>query len=226
MLRLVSLFLCSIALMLFGFDRSARAANQGGWQPCLTEYQLTQTVISLSADYNEGQTAQQLLREKAKQSSACRHRIIVAVMKAMDKPNLDISRDQGSNNLWREGAILLGDLKAVESLDLLLSHINMTNGDFSTTMSHQPALAGIVQMGSPAIPKLKVLLRNGDSHTRYYTVYCLYQISGRSARRALEQALPTETDRCVKRLLIVSLKAMKGIKPEPGEWAAAVFCSS
>ena len=37
-------------------------------------------------------------------------------MKAMDKPNLDISRDQASFYLWSEGAVLLGDLKAIESL--------------------------------------------------------------------------------------------------------------
>ena len=218
--------LCLTALMLFGFDKSASGANQKGWQPCLTEDQLAQAVISLSSNYNEAQIAQQLLRKKAKESSTCRQRIIVAVMKAMDKPNLDISRDQASFYLWSEGAVLLGDLKAIESLDLLLSHIKMTTSEFSVTMSQQPALAGIVRMGPLAIPKLKLLLRNDDSQTRYYTVYCLYEIGGSSARRLLQQALPKESDRCVKRAIVVSLKEMRGIRPEPDEWASAVFCSS
>ena len=163
---------------------------------------------------------------KQSESSECRQQIIAAVMTAMDKSNLDISRNQASADLWREGAILLGDLKAVQSLDLLLSHIKMTTSEFSMTMRHQPALDGIVRMGSLAIPKLTLLFRSDDSQTRYYIVYCLYQIGGSSARQILQQALPKESDRCVKRVIIVSLKEMRGIKPEPGEWASAVFCSS
>jgi hypothetical protein len=30
----------------------------------------------------------------------------------------------------------------------------------------------------------------------------------------------------VRRVIIVSLKEMRGIRPEPSEWASAVFCSS
>jgi hypothetical protein len=93
------------------------------------------------------------------------------------------------------------------------------------TMSQQPALEGIVRMGPLAIPKLKLLLRNDDSLTRYYTVYCLYEIGGSSARRILQQALPMESDRCIKQFIIVSVKEMRGIKAEPGEWYSAVFCS-
>ena len=226
MLRLFVFVLCLTAPLLFGFDRSAGGANQKGLQPCLTDDQLAKAVISLSSNYNEAQVAQLLLREKARESSACRQQIIAAIMTAMDKPNLDISRDQASDDLWREGAVLLGDLKAVESLDLLLSHMKMANANFSTTMSHQPALEGIIRMGPLAIPGLKSLLRNGDRHIRYYSVYCLYQIRGMSARRALEEALPRESDVCVRRAMIVSLKEMRGIKPEPGEWHSAVFCSS
>ena len=224
--RLFVFLFCLIALMLCGFDWSASGVNQKGLRSCLTDDQLAKAVISLSSNYNEAQVAQQLLRENARESSACRRQIIAAVMTAMNQPNLDISRNQASADLWREGAILLGDLKAVQSLDLLLSHIKMTTSEFSLTMRHQPALGGIVRMGPLAIPKLKLLLRNDDSQTRYYTVYCLYQIGGSSARRILQQALPMESDQCVRRIIIVSLKEMRGIKPEPGEWAAAVFCSS
>lgn len=226
MLRLFVFLLCLLALMLLEFDKSASGANQKAFGPCLTDDQLAKAVVSLSSNYNEAQVAQQLLREKSSESSICRQSIIAAVMKAMDKPNLDISRDQAGADLWREGAVLLGDLKAVESLDFLLSHIKMTDGEFSLTMRHQPALAGIVRMGPLAIPKLKPLLRNDDCQTRYYAVYCLYQIGGSSPRRALQQALPIESDRCVKRFIVVSLKEMRGIKPEPGEWTSAVFCSS
>jgi len=226
MLRLFVFLLCLTAPMLFGFDKSASGPNGKWLRPCFADDQLAKAVIALSSNYNEAQDAQLLLRKKARESSECRQQIITAVIKAMDKPNLDISRNQAEADLWREGAILLGDLKAVQSVDLLLSHMKMTTGEFSMTMSQQPALEGIIRMGPLAIPKLKLLLRNDDSQTRYYTVYCLFEIGGSSARRLLQQALPKEPDRCVKRVITVSLKEMRGIKPESGEWASAVFCSS
>jgi len=225
-MRLFVFLLCSIVLMLFGRDGSTSGTTQKGFQACLSDDQLARRIISLSSNYNEAQDTQQLLREKARESSACRHRIIAAVMAAMDKPNLDISRDQASYYLWSEGAVLLGDLKAVESLDFLLSHITMSDGEFSTTLRHQPALEGIIRMGALAIPKLTLLLRSDDCETRYYAARCLFHIGGRSARQTLQQALRTETDRCVKRFIVVSLKLMRGIRPKPGEEYSTVFCSS
>ena len=227
-MRQLVFLLCFAIVTLSGIDSSGSATKQGTTvlARCLTDDQLAKAIISLSREYDEAQTAQRLLRQSSEQSSTCRRQIVAAVMRAMDKPGLDISRNQADANLWQEGAVLLGDLKATQSLDLLLSHIKMTDGEWSSTMRHQPALAGIVRMGPLAIPKLKLLLRNEDSQTRYYTVYCLYQIGGGSARRILQQALPMESDRCVKRVIVVSLKEMRGIKPEPGEWASAVFCSS
>jgi hypothetical protein len=151
-------------------------------------------------------------------------------MEAMDRPNLDISRDQASANLWQEGSKLLGDLKATQSLDLLLSRIKMTDGEWSTTMTHQPALAGIVLMGPVAIPKLAKLLRNHDWETRHYAVFCLANIGGLSARRAIERAVPMETHPCVKRLMLVSIKTIDGkhggLKQDHGEWAKAFMCIS
>ena len=222
-------FLCCAILTLSGIDSSSGRSTQGGARVagrCLTDDQLAQSLVSLAGAYDEARRAQHLLRQAAKRSSTCRQQIVAAVMTAMDKPGLDIRRNQADADLWQEGAVLLGDLKATQSLDLLLSHITMTDGEWSSTMRHQPALAGIVGMGSLAIPKLKRLLRKGDSQTRYYVVYCLYQIGGGAARRILQQALPKESDRCVRRFIVVSLKEMRGIKPDPGEWASAIICSS
>ena len=107
--RVFVFLFCLIALMLFGFVRSASGVNQKGLRSCLTDDQLAKAVISLSSNYNEAQVAQQLLRKKARESSACRRQIIAAVMTAMDQPNLDISQNQASADLWRQGAILLVD---------------------------------------------------------------------------------------------------------------------
>ena len=229
-----SVFLICLAMLVMSVinTSSSRATVHGNQviARCFTDDELTKTVISLSREYDEAQAAQRLLQQSSKRSLACRRRIVAAVMDAMDKPDLDISRDQASANLWREGAVLLGKLKATESLDLLLSHIKMTDGEWRSTMSHQPALAGIVLMGPVAIPKLSNLLRNQDWQTRHYAVFCLAGIGGLSARRAIQAAVPIESHPCVKRLMLLSIETIDvkhgGLKQDHGEWAKAFMCMS
>lgn len=222
-------FLCFAILTLSGIDSSAVRATRAGAR-CLTDDQIAKAVISLSRAYDEARSAQRLLRQSSKQSSTCRQEIVAAVMNAMDKPGLDISRNQADANLWREGAVLLGDLKATESLDLLLSRITMTDGEWSSTMSHQPALEGIIRMGPVAIPKLEKLLGNQDWQTRHYAVYCLASIGGTSVRRAIETAVSMESHPCVKRFMLVSIQTIDvkhgGVKADRGEWAKAFLCMS
>lgn len=233
MRRQLVFVLCFAVIVLSAIDTSwgrARRPGKGLVARCLTDDQLAKTVHSLSRDYNEAQEAQTLLRQSARRSSTCRKQIIAAVMKAMDKPGLDISRDQGSNYLWREGAVLLGDLKATESLDLLLAHINMTDGEWSSTTIHQPALDGIIRMGPVAIPKLKKLLRHHDWQTRHSAVFCIANIGGPSALRAIKTAVPNESHSCVKGLMLASIKVIDvkhgGMRADNGEWAKAYMCYS
>lgn len=231
MVRQFILGLCFAILVLAnGAEVSTigRRKNEKVTLQCLPDDQLANTVSSLSLEYDTAQTAQSLLRQTSERSSACRQRVVAAVMNAMNRPDLDISRNQAHANLWREGAILLGDLKAAQSLDLLLSHIKMTEGEWSTTMTHQPALEGIIRMGPVAIPKLRDLLRNEDWQTRHYAVFCLANIGGLSARRAIETAAPTESHPCVKRLMLASIKTIDvkhgGLKQDRGEWGRAFMC--
>src|ERR1044072_1489256 len=223
-----ALSLGCIGLALLSLNISRDHSGQKGLRTlaeCITQADIDKAVVSLSQQYDEAQSAQNTLRKSSRVSSECRQRIVTAVMKAMDKPNLDISRVQAEANLWREGARLLGDLKATESLDLLLSHITMTDGGWSSTMTHQPALEGIIRMGPLAIPKLEGLLRNNDWETRHYASYCIASIGGLSARQALQNAVPAESNACVKRFMLVSIKRIDikhgGVKPDHGEWARA-----
>ena len=230
-MRQLVFFLCFPILMLSDIDGTSGRVTQGETRviaQCLTNEQLAEAVNSLSGEWDEAQAAQRFLRQSSRRSSACRQRIVAAVMKAMDKPDLDISRHQTDANLWRQGAVLLGELKATQSLDLLLSHIKMTDGEWSSTMKHQPALAGIVLMGPVAIPKLRNLLRNQDWQTRHYAVFCLANIGGLSARRALQVAVRMESHPCVKRLMLRSIETIDikhgGLKQDHGEWARAFMC--
>ena len=196
---------------------------------CVADADLTKDTLSLSAGYNEAQAAGERLRKSSKLSLTCRERVINTVMWAMNVPNLDIARSQSNNNLWREGAVLLGDLKASQALDLLLSHITMTDGEWSVTMIHQPALEGIIRMGPIALPKLSALLRDPDPKVRHASVYCIAWIGGGSARRTLQQALPKESDRCVRNFIQVSIATINvnsgGLKRDQGQWMRSFLCS-
>lgn len=233
MRRQLVFFLCFAVLVVSAIETSAGRAHQpgkGAGVRCLTDDQLAKAVHSLSQAYNEAQEAQSLLRQSSRRSSTCRQQIIAAVMKAMDKSGVDISRYQADYYLWREGAVLLGDLKATQSLDLLLSHISMTDGEWSSTMVHQPALAGIIRMGPVAIPKLKKLLRHQEWQTRQDAVFCIANIGGPSALRAIKTAIPNESHSCVKGLMLASIKVIDvkhgGMKADNGEWAKAFMCYS
>jgi hypothetical protein len=225
------LLLCLAMLMLAYSTRSLEGAVRPTKEVvarCLTDDQLAKAVVSLSQQYPEAQAAQRLLRQASRRSSLCRRQIVAAVMRAMDRPDLDISRKQADANLWREGATLLGDLRATESLDLLLAHIKMTDGEWSTTMIHQPALAGIIGMGPVAIPKLQKLIQSQDWQTRHYAVFCIANIGGFSARRAIERSVSAESHPCVKRFMLVSIKTIDvkhgGVKQDHGEFAKAFWC--
>lgn len=233
MRRQLVFVLCFAVLVLSAIDISSGRVTEPGKAiaaHCLTADQLAKAVHSLSQSYNDAREGQRLLRQSSRRSSTCRQQIIAAVMKAMDKPGLDISRDQASNRLWREGAVLLGDLKATQSLDLLLSHIRMSDGSWSSTMGQQPALTGIILLGPVAIPKLQKLLRNQDWKTRHDAVYCIAHIGGPSALRAIKAAVSNESHSCVKGLMLASIKVIDvkhgGMRSDNGEWAKAFMCYS
>ena len=195
---------------------------------CVSTTALAKDVLLLSESYEEAQAAGLRLRNLSTQSPRCRQRVIAAVMEAMDIPNLDVSRNQARNNLWREGAVLLGDLKAAQALDLLLSHITMTDGEWSITMIHQPALEGIIRMGTIAVPKLSALLEHDDPKVRQTSVYCIAWIGGHLARRSLQKVLQKESDPCVKRFISVSIDTINvksgGLNTDDGEWLTAFLC--
>ena len=223
--------LCSVGIVLVSLSMSNDRGGTNGLSTsaCIAQADLDKNLFSLSQQYDEAQIAQNTLRESCRVSPECRQRIVVALIKAMDKPSLDIRRNETDANLWREGARLLGDLKATESLDLLLSHITMTDGSWSTSMTHQPALAGIIRMGLVAVPRLEGLLRDKDWETRHSATFCLAYIGGPTAVRALQRARPKEPDQCLKRLMLISIKSIdikrSGVKPDHGEWARAFLCT-
>jgi hypothetical protein len=152
------------------------------------------------------EAARMKLLKESRKSSRRRIQIIKALMAAMDQPNLNFSEQGHDYFLWREGSGLLGQLKAIESLDLLISHLDLNDGFFDASMTHQPAIVGVVAMGQPAVPKLDYALQhNANRDIRMAAVFCLGAIGGRDGKNAIRRALSSESDPCVRRLLSSSL---------------------
>lgn len=195
---------------------------------CLSSGVLTNALKQLSESNDEVQRAHNTFIKAAGKSAGCKQQIVSLIMQAMDKPGLDIRRNQGDYYLWREGSTLLGELKATEALDLLILHMGMSDGEWSVSMVHQPALGGIIEMGPIAIPKLRVVLGSQDPAMRHNAVYCIAQIGGPAAVRVLKQALPSESDKCIQRFIQASLKSLDNEKnklKDNGEWLPAFLCT-
>ena len=80
---------------------------------CFEDGQLTNAIADLaSGDQSRVDRTTSELLNKSKLSPACRSEVIAALMKAMDKPNLDFIRDTSSYYLWLYGPDILGDLEA------------------------------------------------------------------------------------------------------------------
>ena len=159
-----------------------------------------------SGGYLQIQEARDSLLRNASESAACRTAVIRTLMDRMDQPGLDLESDTPSYLIWREGATLLGELKASEALDLLISHLHLNDGYHSSSQVHQPAIPGVLALGDIAIPKLEIALReNANPRLRLAAAYCLTSIGGRAAMKALAEARKTESDGCVSRFINVSL---------------------
>jgi hypothetical protein len=193
-------------------NRSQNQVNSGGvYKVDCTETDESGNIgIALrhlsSGEYQQIRQARNTLLSYAHQSSHCRKEVVRALIEGMDRPNLDFERQLSNYYLWREGSQLLGELKATEALDLLISHLDMTNGFHSASMVFQPAIQGVRQMGQAAIPKLVIALRQDPkARLRLAAAYCLTDIGGKSAMDALRQARDGETNQCVANFIRISL---------------------
>ena len=166
-------------------------------QGCSSDGKLAGAIRTLSlGPYEEQQRAVALLKSEAQRSSACRQEVITKLSSAMDQPNLDLTGGTPQFFLWHYGTRLLGQLKAIEALDLLVANFDLHDGS-GFPLDHHPALVGVIDMGETALPKLQAVLKdNPDPDTRQYAVFCIAQIGGRTAREILGDALGRESDPC------------------------------
>lgn len=198
---------------------------------CLPPEDTTDALRKLSSgDSSQTNQAREFFFNKSRESETCRAEAISALMRAMDKPDLDFRGSKETYYLWRDGAELLGDLKATEAIDFLVAHLGLINdASYSMSMRHRPALLGLIRMGEIAIPKLdEVLQHNPDWQLRHDAVYCIATIGGPQAVNSLSQALSSESHKCVSRFIKISLDSFdeKGKIKNRLEWSRGISCSS
>ncbi len=170
------------------------------------------------------------LLAKARSGPGCRTQLVKALIEVLDQASNPTTRIQ-KYFLWKNGAGILEDLKATEALDLLIANIDFTDG-FESSLNDFPALVAILKIGTPAIPKLEVALKNDPvPHRRKFAAFAIAYIGGVQARRALTNALPIERDPCNEKFLQLSLEAFDN-KAKPnhisselnGKWLSAFYC--
>lgn len=245
----IILLACWLALINPGFppSRSDTAAAPyarvvktqiGPTGKCIPESDLGDSLITLKSHLSGDElfrVSRELLRN-AKRSPECRSRVIQALMTAMKQPGGSNGLggvDSETYSLWQNGADLLANLQATEAVDLLIAHLDLTDG-LTATLGHHPAIGAVIRIGHPAIPKLEeVLSKNPQPYMRRFAVFCIASIGGTRAKNALAKALPGETDHCVKSFISASLEMFDNkrypnqIPPERnGSWYSMVYCST
>jgi hypothetical protein len=217
-------------------DRIAGQVTQASvpLDQCLSAANVSQIVRILSSGtYNDQQAAVALLTENAKRSATCRKQVIAELLSAMDKPNLDLTGGTPQFYVWHYGIQVLGNLKAVEALDLLIASFDLNDGT-GFPLDHHPALVGVIDIGEVALPKLQTVLKeNSDPYMRQYAVFCIAQIGGQSADQLLREAAKNESNPCVSASIRASLAAFHN-KRRPhyisdesrAKWYGTFLCTS
>jgi HEAT repeat protein len=172
-------------------------------------------IHQLSSYGNEAYEAASKLVASANDSPECRDEIINELVQEMKKGLVEYN--QSSFMLWKKGSAVLGELKAVETLDLLIDNLNLSDGLFSASMVHQPVVLAVEKMGVLAVPKLATALKSHSNRDiRLAAALCLLDIGGSEALDALKSALSSETDQCVRRFITLSLPdPADGTKSKP-----------
>src|SRR5215204_2936254 len=212
----IAILIASVVMSVIGGENSkfeSARPTLASNQKCLLDSEVLAAVRNLSfGRYGDQQKAVTLLKADANQSVTCRKQVITNLLSAMDQPNLDFTAGTPQFYVWHYGTQLLGELKAVEALDILIANFDRHDGS-GFPLNHYPALGGVIKMGEIALPKLGAVLRdNPDRYIRRHAVFCIAQIGGESADKILRQALHAESDPCVALCIRASLIAFDNHK--------------
>ena len=126
----------------------------------------------------------------AKKSKTSR-RMTIAFLRRM----LDV--ESGDSDIRIYAAYLLSELKAVETLDVLVNHLDLRGSLSSLSLTIRPMVNFVVKFGEVAIPYLETGLNDERIVIREEASTALGLIGGERARGMLQNALNKESDKNV-----------------------------
>jgi hypothetical protein len=98
---------------------------------------------------------------------------------------------------WKFSVLKLGELKAIESINVLITSLDGTDGEGGLSLDRYPAAKALVMIGSKSIAPLVIALSHNSSSVSRCAAFALAEIGGEETRQALERLLQTEQDKRV-----------------------------
>ena len=167
-------------------------------------------ISSLSSeDGSERTKAQIALTQLAQQSSENRKAVIDELIASVNKLGLEdkLVLEPKVFQFWQSVTRIFGELRATETVDLLIAFIYCSDGLSDETSHHRPAEDALIDLGADALPKLsEALLHNENRTIRKRVALCLGNIGGTDAKRTLEAALQSENDSDVRHYIEIAIR--------------------
>lgn len=178
-------------------------------EPSLEGIQRLMLMLSSEGD-PERSKAQIALTNLAQQSSENRKAVIDELIASVRKLDLEdkLVLEPRVFRFWQSVTWVFGELRATETVDLLIAFIYCSDGLSDETSHHRPAEDALIELGADAVPKLsEALLNNKKRAIRKRVALCLGNIGGADAKRALEAALRSEADRDVRHYIEIAIRS-------------------
>lgn len=169
------------------------------------------TSLLSSENEKESDEAQKELINLANQDSSTRQVVVDELISTAERLRLGDNAvlEPPSFRFWSGASEIFSKLRAVESIDLLINLIYCSDGMSNETASHRPAEDALIAMAELAVPKLaEALLHTDNPAIKRRVAICLGNVGGREARRALDQALQTETNQAVIHSIKIALSTI------------------
>jgi HEAT repeat protein len=212
-------------LMLYRKNESHRGdskalSQSSGATSDQTEGISTLLIEQLSSKDEDTRTAakNELIR-LARQSEASRKALIETLISRVQRPDFRVHLTTLDESYFFESTSeLFVDLQAEEAVDFLADCIDCPaiTGITSESYHHRPAVRALIGLGDLAVPRLAKLLYHPDAQIRSYAAFCLGNITTKSSRDVLSQAIAVQSDPYWRRQIqysIDTIDRVEGLEP-------------